>query len=88
MTHDYKAIYIISAQYIKACRKKVRKTNIPSPKRGITHSKIDEIPGNMNLICDTSLQSLIQNFSSIAQKYVRKKCGKPERMDGRTEGGT
>ena len=41
MTLDYKAVYIISAQYIKACRKKVRKTNILSPKRGITHSKID-----------------------------------------------
>ena len=61
MTLDYKALYIISAQYIKACRKQVRKTNILSRKRGITHSKIDEIPGNMNLICDTSLQSLIQN---------------------------
>ena len=51
----------------KVCRKKVRETNILSPKRDITHSKLNEIPGNMNLICDTSLQSLIQNFSSIAR---------------------
>ena len=80
MTLDYKAIYLISAQYIKACRKKVRKTNILNPKRGITHSKIAEIPGNMNLICDTSLQSLIQNFK-VCKKKVRK-----TRTDGRREG--
>ena len=36
-----------------------------SPKRGITHSKFDGIWRNANLICGSSLQSHIQNFSSI-----------------------
>ena len=57
VSRDNKAIYQISAQYIEAYRKKVRKTRILSPKRGITHSNFDEIRHNMNLICESSLQS-------------------------------
>ena len=43
----------ILAQYIKACCKKVQKIpicNILCPKRGITHSKFDEIWRNAHLI--------------------------------------
>ena len=43
VSHDNKAIYQISAQYIEAYGKKVRKTRIFSPKRGITHLKFDKI---------------------------------------------
>ena len=122
VAHHYKAIHKISAQYLKAWRKKVRKTEllrfskskkghnsfkiwrnltkreldlwlittkpytkfqlntskhvekkcgklvismIPSLKRGITLSKLDEIRQNLNLTCNSSLQSNTQNFSSI-----------------------
>ena len=49
--------------------------DILSPKRDITHSKFDGIWRNANLICGLSLQSHIQNFSSIPQS-IEKKCGK------------
>ena len=40
--------------------------------RGITHSKFDKIRQNMNFICETSLQSHTQNFSSILQSMSKK----------------
>ena len=40
--------------------------------RGITHSKCDEIRRNINLICETSLKSHTQNFSSIPQSMSKK----------------
>ena len=46
--------------------------DILSPKRGITHSKFDGIWRNANLICGSSLQSRIQNFSSIPQSMRKK----------------
>ena len=46
VSHHNKAIYIISARYLNTCGKKLRGTlptcNIPSPKRDITHLKINE----------------------------------------------
>ena len=46
--------------------------NIPSQKRGITHSKFDKIRQNVNFICVSLLQSHIQNFSSISQIVSKK----------------
>ena len=43
------------------------KTIILCPKRGMTDSKFYKIPGKTNLVCDTWLQSHIQNFRSIPQ---------------------
>ena len=69
----------ISAQYLKACRRKLRKTahflhskftkkhNSFENWRKVTHS---------NLIYNTLKQSHVQNFSSICQSISEKKCGK------------
>ena len=53
-------------------KEKVQKIRILSPKSGITHSKFDKIKENMNLICESSLQSHIHNFSSIPQSMSKK----------------
>ena len=60
-----KAIYKISAQYVKACRRKLRISSFLSSKRGITPTKIDANWLHSNLICSTLKQSHMENFSSI-----------------------
>ena len=116
VVHQHKVMCKISAQYVKVCRRKVRKTGgrtetrtdgwtesrtdrdpdghhhtiirpvwrraykklyvscgklhityILSSQRGITLSNIDAKCRQSNLICSTSTQSHVQNFSSICQ---------------------
>ena len=64
---------------------KLHITYILSSQRGITPSKIDAKWRQSNLICSTSKQSHVQNFSSICQS-MKEKSPENGRMDGRRPG--
>ena len=69
-----KVICKIAVQYVKACKRKVRKPifSILSSTRGITPTKIDRNWQHWNLICSKVKQNHMQNFSSICQSVQEK----------------
>ena len=75
VVYQNKALCKISAQYVRACRRKLRKmciSYILSSKRGITPSKIDVKWRHLNLLCSLLKQRHVQNFSSICQSMQEK----------------
>ena len=71
-TKPYTKFQLNTSKHDKKKCGKLTFNDILSPKRGITHSEIDGIRRNANLICGSSLQSRIQNFSSILQSMRKK----------------
>ena len=66
-----KVICKISAQYIKACKRKVRKTvyfQYSKFHKGYNSYKIEANWRHSNLICSTVKQSHMKNLSSICQR--------------------
>ena len=80
VTPDKKAIYKISAQYLKACTKKSAETNILCLKRAITHSKNWRNPRKRELDLWHMITRPYTKFQLNTSKNKEKKCGKPERM--------